>query len=127
MRTRTIFAAVALLVVASCGGDASDDQRFPDVIAATVEAEAGGTWRVAATISSPYDAPDRYADAFRVRGSDGAEYGVRVLTHPHENEQPFTRSLSGVEIPPDVDSVVIEARDSVNGWGGATVEVAVER
>jgi hypothetical protein len=33
------------------------------------------------------------------------------------DEQPFTRSLSDVEIPEDVASVVIRARDNVHGWG----------
>ena len=33
---------------------------------------------------------------------DGKVLGYRKLHHPHENEQPFTRSLSGVEIPDEV-------------------------
>jgi len=41
------------------------------------------------------------------------------------NEQPFTRSLSGVEIPADVAEVSVRARDSVHGYGGAEMTVAV--
>ena len=78
-------------------------------------------------MTSPYDTADRYADGWRIKDSDGSELGVRVLTHGHAGEQPFTRSLSGVEIPVSVDSVIIEGRDQINGWGGATVEVALER
>jgi hypothetical protein len=51
------------------------------------------------------------------------EFGVRILTHDHANEQPFTRSQSGIEIPADVSSVIVEGRDRVSGWGGTTVEV----
>jgi len=101
---------------------AAGDGSYPDVVDATVERN-GDTFTFDVTISSPYDTPERYADAWRVVGPDGTVLGVRELLHDHQNEQPFTRSLSGVEIPDDVDTVTIEGRDQVNGWGGATVEV----
>src|SRR6056297_348441 len=97
------------------------DGLYPDVVGATAERN-GDTFRFDVTLSSPYDTPERYADAWRVVGPDGTVLGVRELLHDHQNEQPFTRSLSGVEIPDDVDTVTIEGRDRVNGWGGATVE-----
>jgi hypothetical protein len=99
---------------------------YPDVIAVETQRIADGSYRFDVTISSPYDSPERYADAWRVVGSDGAEYGLRVLFHDHANEQPFTRSLSGIEIPDDVDSVTVQARDLVNGWGGKTIEVELD-
>ena len=46
---------------------------------------------------------------------DGNPLGLRELVHPHVNEQPFTRSLSGVGIPEGIDAVIIKARDSVHG------------
>jgi hypothetical protein len=76
-------------------------------------------------VSSPYDSADRYADAWRVIGDDGQVYGVRVLTHDPARDQPFTRSWDQVEIPDTVQSVIVEARDLVYGWGGATVEVDI--
>jgi hypothetical protein len=103
----------------------TDEQRFPDVVAVDVTRSAGGPARFDVTISSPYDTPERYADAWRVVGADGTEYGVRELTHDHANEQPFTRSLEGVVIPDGVAVVTVEARDSTNGWGGATMDVDV--
>ncbi len=84
-----------------------------------------GTWRFDVTLSSPYDTPERYADAWRILAPDGAELGVRVLAHDHQFEQPFTRSLSGVAIPSDVTTVTVQGRDQRNGWGGATVEVGL--
>jgi hypothetical protein len=77
------------------------------------------------TISSPYDSADRYADGCRIDGDDGEVYGVRELTHDHANEQPFTRNLGSVDIPATVDTVTVEARDLVYGWGGETVSVAL--
>jgi N-acetylmuramoyl-L-alanine amidase len=97
---------------------------YPDVIEASVSL-VGTSYTFDVTVSSPYDSPDRYADAWRVVGDDGQVYGVRELTHDHANEQPFTRSLTGVEIPETVGSVTIEGRDLVYGWGGATVEITL--
>jgi len=41
---------------------------------------------------------------------------MRTLFHPHETEQPFTRSLGGVVIPEGTAQVQIEARCNVDGW-----------
>ncbi len=99
---------------------------FPDVIDATAVRE-GTAWTVSATLSSPYDTPERYADAWRVVGPDGAVYGERILTHDHASEQPFTRSEPGVEIPEDVDTVTIEGRDRQFGYGGVTFVLPLDR
>ena len=61
---------------------------------------------------------DHYADGWQVVAPDGTVLGTRVLYHPHENEQPFTRSLSGVKIPESITQVLVRARDSVHGFGG---------
>jgi hypothetical protein len=50
--------------------------------------------------------------------TDGAVLGTRTLLHPHETEQPFTRSLSGIAIPADVPRIVVRAHDKVHGYGG---------
>lgn len=64
-----------------------------------------------------------YADAWRIKDMSGNILGKRVLAHPHVNEQPFTRSLSGVQIPEGVNSVVVEAHDTVTGWAPNTMTV----
>ncbi len=102
------------------------DALFPDVIAATATPSGEGTWLFSATVSSPYDSPGRYADAWRVLAPDGTELGIRELAHDHASEQPFTRTLSGVVVPAGADVVTVEGRDQVNGWGGATVEVELQ-
>ena len=105
---------------------AGDEQMFPDVVGATAVLD-GSTWTVSATMSSPYDSPERYADAWRVVGPDGTVYGERILTHDHASEQPFTRSESGIEIPADVATVTIEGRDQEFGYGGETVDLSLPR
>jgi hypothetical protein len=107
-------------------GDVGGDQGHPDVIRAEA-AWAGDGWTFSATISSPYDTAQRYADAWRVVAPDGTVLGVRELAHHHAGEQPFTRSLAGVAVPSDVDRVTVEARDLANGWGGATVQIELAR
>jgi len=100
-----------------------DAQEFPEVVAAAASRADDNTIRFDVTVSSPYDSPLRYADAWRIVGSDGTVYGIRELLHDHAGEQPFMRSLDGIEIPNRVESVTVEARDLANGWGGTTVEV----
>lgn len=56
----------------------SDDDMFPDVIDATAQ-PTDATWTIAATLSSPYDTPERYADSWRVLGPDGEVYAELVL------------------------------------------------
>ncbi|MEL7027071.1 MAG: hypothetical protein AAGO57_07585, partial [Pseudomonadota bacterium] len=63
---------------------------------------------------------DDYADGWRVELADGSVLGTRELLHPHVNEQPFTRSLSGVEIPDGTNEVFIRASTNVDGWGETT-------
>jgi len=66
---------------------------------------------------------DHYADKWQVIGPDGTVLGERVLAHPHDTEQPFTRSQSGITLPEDVRTVSIRAHDKVHGWGGAELVV----
>ncbi len=51
--------------------------------------------------------------------------GARVLLHPHVDEQPFTSSLSGVQIPQAIRTVRVRARDKVDGYGGREMVVSV--
>lgn len=84
-----------------------------------------GTWRFDVTISHPDTGWDHYADGWRVLDMDGSELGMRVLYHPHVEEQPFTRSLSGVRIPESTKQVQIQARDLPAGWNQETMVVTL--
>ena len=68
-----------------------------------------------------------YADRFEVLSLDGKVLATRILAHPHVHEQPVTRQLAGVEVPPDVSKVRIRAHDSVHGYGESVVELTLER
>ncbi len=107
--------------------DEQPEQLFPDVVDVQATSDGDNKWTFAVTLSSPYDSPSRYADSWRVRSGEGTPYGERFLTHDHASEQPFTRSQSGIEIPPDVLVVVVEGRDQLSGWGGTTIEFTLPR
>ncbi len=87
---------------------------------------SGGTWTFDVTIRHPDTGWDHYADGWAVLAPDGTQLGYRKLLHPHENEQPFTRSLSGVVVPEGVTSVQIRAHDSVHGWSDKTYSLSLK-
>lgn len=100
------------------------NQQYPNVVEVKVrQARDGKLFDFDVTLSSPYDTPARYADAFRVGNGKGLTFGERVLLHDHQDEQPFTRDLYEVDIPPSVKEVVVQGRDQKNGYGGKTVTV----
>ena len=98
-----------------------------DVVRAEARAEGGGVWRFRVTVAHGDSGWDHYADKWDVVAPGGAVLGTRVLLHPHESEQPFTRSLGGVEIPENVAEVTLRAHDSVHGYGGKEVTVKLPR
>lgn len=137
-RSRLHWAVVllALIVLGACGADdertpaggspSSDEaeQQFPDVVGIEITPLSGRDFDVAVTLSSPYDTPGRYADAWRVLDADGNELGVRELAHDHATEQPFTRQQT-VTIPDGIETVTVEGRDLANGYGGKTAAAEV--
>ncbi len=111
--------AIALLLFAGTAGAWAGQA---DVVDAVAVSEAAGTWRFDVTVRHADAGWEHYADRWEVvNPADGGILGTRVLYHPHDDEQPFTRSLRGVEIPEGVTRVILRARDSKHGWGGAEV------
>ena len=110
---RVIFAGIVLTAIATAAaaGEA-------DVIAAEATDEGGGRYSFSATLKHADEGWKHYANAWEVVTPDGTVLGTRTLYHPHVDEQPFTRSLSGVAVPPGVREVIIRATDSVHGQGG---------
>lgn len=112
------YALFLLLPTAALADDA--------VIEAAEARQTGDAWTFSVTLSHGDTGWDDYADGWRVVAGDGTEYGYRELLHPHVNEQPFTRSLSGVVVPDGTGTVFIEARTNTDGWGEARFPVALK-
>ena len=94
-----------------------------DVEKVEAERSADGTWRFSVTLRHGDEGWDHYANAWEVVAPDGSVLGRRVLLHPHVDEQPFTRSLSGVAVPSGVTTVTVRGVDSVHETGGKQMTV----
>ncbi len=88
----------------------------PPSIQNVIVSQDGDLWKFDVTLRHPDAGWDHYADAWRVVDANGTPLGTRNLAHPHTQEQPFTRSLSGVRIPDGLTEVGIQARDNIGGW-----------
>ena len=99
-----------------------------DVVGVKASSGKDGTWSFSVTVRHDDEGWDHYADRWDVMSPDGEVLGTRVLYHPHVGEQPFTRSLGGVEIPKGLLEVVVRAHDLVHGYGGKeeVVELKLE-
>jgi hypothetical protein len=117
MRTfRAIFCAISLSAALSTATPALAGEA--DVVGVKATPAGDGTWRFDVTVRHEDAGWDHYADKWDVVGPDGTVLGTRTLLHPHETEQPFTRSLSGVAIPDGITEVTVRAHDSVHEYGG---------
>lgn len=95
-----------------------------DVIKGTVT-KNGETYSFAVTVLHQDDGWKHYADKWEVVGLDGKVLATRVLHHPHDKEQPFTRRLSGIMINPKIKKVILRTHDSVHGYGGRELMVSL--
>jgi hypothetical protein len=126
MMKRLVAACAAAVCIAALSALPATAEEA-DVVDVGAAHTGGDRWRFEVTVSSPDTGWDYYADGWQVVAPDGTVLNTRTLHHPHENEQPFTRSLSGVEIPDDVNEVVVRARMNEGGYGGEEMTVPLER
>ena len=85
-------------------------------IESAVQKKTNGQYSFSVTLAHAETGWDDYADGWRVELEDGTVLGTRILAHPHSNEQPFTRSLSRVEVPEGITIVFIRAKTLADGW-----------
>lgn len=111
-------------------GEETAGKANADVIFVKAVLEANDTWTFHVTVAHPDTGWEDYADGWDVVLPDGTvvkpnpdDPFTRLLLHPHETEQPFTRSQSNIEIPPDATVVTVRAHDLVAGWGGQEIMV----
>jgi hypothetical protein len=94
-----------------------------NVVGVEFSKQSNGEYTFSVTVHHNDTGWDHYADWWRITDLKGREIARRVLTHPHENEQPFTRSLSGITIDPEITEIIVEAHDSVHGYGGVVIKL----
>ena len=111
----------------SSGAETSGDA---DVLYVAARQQSADTWQFSVTIEHADLGWDDYADGWDVVFPDGTvakpddnSSFTRLLLHPHIDEQPFTRSQSGIKVPAGVNTIVVRAHDLVDGFGGREVQV----
>lgn len=109
MRLVVIVLTLVVLILDKAG---AGQVRIVDVEA---RQQQDGRYGFSVTLKHADNGWDHYADRWQVLGPEGKVLGDRVLMHPHVNEQPFTRSLSGVVVPAGLKEVSIRAHDKVHG------------
>jgi len=112
------------------GAGANGGAGNADVVHVRAVESGDGTWTFHVTVEHPDTGWEDYADGWDVVTPDGevlkldpeSEF-TRTLLHPHVEEQPFTRSQSGIVIPEGITEVRVRAHDIVDGYGGEEVVV----
>lgn len=142
MRLKIVTLIVLILVLAGCDVfnqaylNTQSEETMTEITAdADVEfvravKTGDGVWTFHVTVRHPDTGWEDYADGWDVVLPDGTVIKpnadspfTRLLLHPHENEQPFTRSQSNIRIPTDVTRVTVRAHDLVDGFGGREISV----
>ena len=122
----------ATLPVTSTPLPTSSSERVADANVLYVEAvrTPDGSWTFHVTVEHPDIGWDDYVDGWDIVTPAGTVIKpdpdspfTRLLLHPHTDEQPFTRSQSGIVIPSDVTQVLVRAHDLIDGYGGREVLV----
>ena len=98
-----------------------------EIIAVEVKNLGDRSYRFDVTVSHRDEGWKHYVNKWDILGADDRVLGTRTLFHPHVDEQPFTRSLSGVKIADGIDTVRVRAHDSVHRYGGKTATVVLPR
>ena len=116
------FVAATMAAAACTSADAPCAGNNADVVGVTTSG-GGGSATFAVSIRSDETGCQCYADWWEVVGLDGSLIQRRILLHPHENEQPFTRSGDTVQLADDL-YVIIRAHmhgggSGPGGYGGA--------
>ena len=96
------------------------------VINSVRAAKEGGLWTFNVTVSHADTGWDHFSDAWRILDKDGNQIAIRELIHPHVDEQPLTRSLSGIDLPQSTSEVGIQVRDTVTGWNPEITRVEIK-
>lgn len=127
-----VTAVLLSLVSVSAQATQEEEQFNPDLKYAQVRQvelrESGDrVYHVSVTLRHADSGWDHYADLWQVVDDETGEVlGERRLAHPHTNEQPFTRSLSRVEIPEGVEVIRIRAKCNQHGYEGKQVRIPLD-
>ncbi|GAA0820862.1 hypothetical protein GCM10009111_26990 [Colwellia asteriadis] len=80
-----------------------------------------GSWCFNTSVKHNDEGWKHYANGWEILDIEGKQLWERPLTHPHVNEQPFTRRLCDIYIPSDIKKLVVRAKCNQHGTGDKTI------
>jgi hypothetical protein len=117
-----LFLFLAAGVFAQAEPEYSDDLIYAQVRDVRIIETSPDTYTFYVTVRHNDRGWDHYADLWQVVDTEtGDVLGERVLAHPHDNEQPFTRSQRGIEISEGTETVTVRAKCTQHGYNGKQV------
>ncbi|MBN1525014.1 MAG: hypothetical protein JW904_11045 [Spirochaetales bacterium] len=100
------------------------DTDFAQVMYVRMQRQVNGTWIFDVTVRHHDQGWKHYAGLREVIDpANGELLEKRVLLHPHDTEQPFTRSESGIIIPAGVKRAIVRAKCTQHGFNGKQIAV----
>lgn len=107
---------ILICLTASLMASVSTVEASPTkIINATISLGGNASYTIAVTLEHADHGWDHYANQWQVVGPNGDVIATRILAHPHVNEQPFTRSLSNIQIPEGISKITIKAGCTISG------------
>ena len=107
-------------------GSFKEDLNFAQVESARLVYRDDGRWDIYVAVRHNDEGWNHYANVWQVVDADtGKIIGERILAHPHDTEQPFTRSLTGLVIPEEVRNIRIRARCNLHDFGGKEISYKI--
>jgi hypothetical protein len=96
----------------------STSLEFAQVTKVIATKQYSGNWCFGTSVKHNDESWEHYADGWEVIDFDGNQLGYRKLGHPHDNEQPFTRSQCDIKIPSGISQIIVRAKCNKHGFGG---------
>jgi hypothetical protein len=114
---------LSTLAVSVCGSEFDTDAYstspdFAQVTHVMATQQSSGSWCFGTSVQHNDQGWEHYADGWEVIDLEGNRLGYRKLAHPHDNEQPFTRSKCNIIIPSQLSKVIVRAKCNKHGFGG---------
>ncbi len=91
-----------------------------------VSYECNSTCSFSVTVVHADEGRDHFANRWEILSLSGEIIATRVLAHPHQNNKPFTRSLSNIKLPEETKAVIVRAHDLVHGYGGKEKTIYID-
>jgi len=121
---KNLIALICLYILLICSAQVLASEA--DVIDAKVIRGDDGSFTFNVTVRHEDEGWNHYADHWLILDNDEQVIAARKLMHPHVKEQPFTRSLSYIQIPDEVTEVTIRAHCSVDNYSGKDMVVKIK-